>query len=285
MTLATCTAAGLPLALAAVMFSMGLSLRPHHFAPVFTRPRAVCTGLLGQLLGVPLLALAVVQLCGLQGALAVGLLVLSFSPGGTTSNLFSQLARGDLPLSISLTAIAGVVTPFTLPLLTAWALRWQGSAAAVDFPVALTIARLFAVMLLPLALGMALAAWRPAWAARAAGPVRALAIAAFASVILAIVAQRWPQLGGWLAQAGLAVALLLLAALALGWGLARLAGLGGAQRRSIGIEVGMQNGGTALLLTQGVLQDPQMSSVPLLYGLLMLLPVLALVWVGRREDA
>jgi len=115
MNLAAYTTIGLPVALATIMLSMGLVLHAQHFLAVFSRPRAVWVGLLGQMVGVPLLALLVVVATGMSGALAVGLMVLSFSPGGTTSNLFTQLAKGDLPLSISLTTIAGVITPFTLP--------------------------------------------------------------------------------------------------------------------------------------------------------------------------
>lgn len=284
MNLATFTSLSLPLALALIMFSMGLSLRIAQFSPVIRQPRALVIGLFAQLVCVPVLGYLVVLGSGLTGALAVGLMVLSFSPGGTTSNLFSMLAKGDVPLSISLTALVGLLAPVSLPLLTAWALQWQsGDAAEINFPVALTIVRLVVVMLLPLALGML---WRQFWSAaaeRALCIVRPLGIGLFSSVIAAMVIQRWSVLGSWFAQLGGPVLAMILLALLMGWGLARIAGLGSAQRKTISIEVGMQNGGTALLVTQSVLKDSQMSSVPLLYGLMMLLPVLVMVWSGRRE--
>lgn len=284
MNLATFTSLGLPLALALIMLSMGLSLHVAQFSPVIRQPRAVLIGLFGQLICVPVLGFLIVLGSGLTGALAVGLMVLSFSPGGTTSNLFSMLAKGDVPLSISLTAFAGFLTPISLPLFTAWALQWQ-SVDAIDiiFPVALTIVRLVVVMLLPLALGMV---WRQFWSAAAGRGlriVRPMGIGLFSCVIAAMVIQRWPVLGSWLAQLGGPVLMMIVLALLLGWGLARVSGLGAAQCKTISIEVGMQNGGTALLITQGVLNDAHMSSVPLLYGLMMLIPVLFMVWSGRRE--
>lgn len=286
MNLTTFTSLGLPLALALIMFSMGLSLRIAQFSPIIRRPRAVVVGLFGQLVCVPVLGYLIVLGSGLTGALAVGLMVLSFSPGGTTSNLFSMLAKGDVALSISLTALAGFLTPISLPLLTAWALQWQsGDTADINFPVALTIVRLVVVMLLPLALGMLWRQFWPAAAERVLRIVRPLGIGLFSCVIAAMVIQRWPVLGAWLAQLGGPVFTMILMALLMGWGLARMAGLGSEQRKTISIEVGMQNGGTALLVTQGVLNDSQMSSVPLLYGLMMLLPVLVMVWSGRREKA
>lgn len=284
MTLAAYTAVGLPLALALIMFSMGVSLLPGAFLELTRQPRALFVGLFGQLVLVPLLAMIVIVVTGLSGSLAVGLLVLSFSPGGTTSNLFSYLAKGDVPLSVLMTAIAGVVTPFSLPLLTSWALQWQlGRGVDIDFPVGLTMLRLGLVVLLPLLLGMCWRYLRPDSASTASAVLRPAGMLAFASVIVVMVVQRWPVLGGWLEQLGLPVVLLLLVSLTTGWLLACAAGLGVQQCKTIGIEVGMQNGGMALLVTQGVLSDAQMSSVPLLYGLLMLLPVLVLVGVGCRE--
>lgn len=286
MTFATFTSIGLPIALALIMFSMGLSLQLAHFSTLLKQPRSVLIGLFGQLICVPLIALLIIQITGLSGALAVGLMVLSFSPGGTTSNLFSYLAKGDLALSISLTTLAGLITPVSLPLLTTWVLSWQSiDLQDFNFPVGLTIFRLVMVMLLPLALGMLVKRYIATAAHFALLIVKPLSICLFAAVIMAMLLQHWGVLDSWFSQIGIPVISMIFLALLLGWGLARLAQLKLAQRKTICIEVGMQNGGTALLLTQGVFNDPQMSCVPLLYGLLMLLPILFLVWTGRREPS
>ncbi|MGB1239284.1 MAG: bile acid:sodium symporter family protein [Pseudomonadales bacterium] len=279
MTLDSISSIGLPLSLAAIMLAMGLSLQSQQFKAVLLAPRAFVIGLTAQLVAVPLIALAVIAMTGISGALAVGLIALSLSPGGTTSNLFTQLCNGDVALSISLTTAAALVAPFTLPLATAWALQWQLSTAAeIDFPVLLTISRLLAVMLLPLLAGMMLNRYCPVFSQRLAAPIRGIAIAGLGTVIACLVLQHWGQFPLWFSQVGSAVALLLAATMSLGWILARAARLKRRQCKSICIEVGMQNGGTALLLTQGVLANPQMSSVPILYGLTMLIPIAIFTW-------
>ena len=117
--------AGLPIALFLIMLSMGMTLRVADFDRVVREPRAFSVGVISQLLLPPALAFCLILLFTLPPALAVGLMVLSFCPSGTTSNLFSHLARGDVALSISLTAVASAITPFTVPLLTEQVLVWQ----------------------------------------------------------------------------------------------------------------------------------------------------------------
>jgi BASS family bile acid:Na+ symporter len=277
---------GLPLALFLIMLSMGLRLRAADFRPLLTAPRAFVLGLSAQLLLLPPLAALVCVLFDLPPALAVGLMILSACPGGTTSNLFSHLARGDLALSIALTTAAGFITPLTIPLVAQWALDWQfGATQAVQLPLPQVIGRLVLVSILPVLIGLVWHAVSPAQAALWQRRLQPLATALFASVIVAIIAQQWARIPQHWAAVGLACLAMIALALAAGWLLARAAGLAVAPQRTISIEVGMQNGGTALLVTQGVLADAQMSSVPLLYGVLMLGPVLLIVGLARYGDA
>ena len=118
----TLTQIGLPLALIFIMTGVGMSLRPQNFHQVATQPKAFFVGALAQLMLLPLLALGVIAVFQLQGELAVGLFILALCPGGTTSNLYSYLSKADVGLSVSLTALVGFVTPFTLPFLAAWAM-------------------------------------------------------------------------------------------------------------------------------------------------------------------
>ena len=129
MLLASQIQAALPVVLFVIMLALGMTLTAGEFRRVLLAPRAFATGLAGQLLALPLLGLAVVVTFDLSGEMAVGLMVLSFCPSGTTSNLFSHLARADVALSICLTGVASLVTPFTIPVLTALSLDgkqiWQ----------------------------------------------------------------------------------------------------------------------------------------------------------------
>ena len=282
MELAPLVQVALPVALFLVMLGMGMTLRLLDFRRLVGAPRAFALGLGAQFLALPLLAMIIVVGFELPPELAVGLLVLSFCPSGTTSNLFSYLARADVALSISLTAVSSVVTPFTVPLLTRFALEWQlGAERSIDFPVAKTMLQLAVVVLLPLAVGMIWNERRPVACGRWQPFVHRLSVALFGAVILAMVVDLWEPMPEFLAAAGAACIAMIVSALVLGWSLASLAGLDPRQVKTVSIEVGMQHGGMALVVTQGVLASATMSIVPVLYGLLMLIPILILVVAVR----
>lgn len=275
---------GLPISLILIMLGIGLKLEFRDFRNVAAKPAAFLVGISGQLVLVPLLALLVVTVGGLTGATAMGLLILSFCPGGTSSNLFSDLARGNVALSVSLTLAASLVTPFTIPALTYLALQSHGGASSVDFPVAVTMLRLVIVMIIPLLVAMYFRFRFPALAMRCVRWVSPLASGLFALVILLMILQQWDDMFTHFEMAGYGVTLLLALTLLSGFFLSRIFGMSKKDRSTITIEVGMQNGGTALLVTEGVLHNEQMSIVPVLYGLLMLVPVVLLIWSIRHEN-
>ena len=278
MELAPIIQIGLPVALFMVMLGMGMTLEADDFRRVASQPRAFSLGMAAQFLLLPLLAAVIVVLFALPPELAVGLLVLSFCPSGTTSNLFSYLARADVALSISLTAFASVVTPFTVPLLTGWALQWQlGAAQPIPFPVIKTMLQLAVVVLIPVVVGMAWKSRAPQSCNYWQPGIHSLSVVLFVLVISAMVIDLRAQLPLFLAITGLVCVTMITIAMTLGWAVARLGRLNVRQTKTISIEVGMQHGGMALVVTQGVLDNSTMSIVPVMYGLLMLIPILVLV--------
>ncbi len=285
MELAPIIRIGLPIALFMVMLGMGMTLSIADFRRVATQPRAFGLGMGVQFLLLPLLAVVLIQLFKLPPELAVGLLVLSFCPSGTTSNLFSYLARADVALSISLTAVASVLTPFTVPLLTRWVLEWQlGAAQPVPFPVLKTMMQLAVVVLIPVVVGMVWKHRAPRGCDRWQPKVHGFSVLLFVAVIVAMVVDLRSQLPEFFALTGMVCVTMILAAMSLGWVAAKLGRLDLAQTKTISIEVGMQHGGMALVVTQGVLANPTMSIVPVMYGLLMLIPILALVASVRIHE-
>lgn len=274
----------LPAALFIIMLGMGMTLRPADFGRVFTLPRAVLVGLTGQMLFVPLLAFGVVTLFQLPPELAVGLMVLSFAPGGATSNMMTFLSRGDVALSITLTAFASVITPFTMPLLTQLSLdHWMGSSQPIELPIAQTMLRLFVITVVPVSIGMWLHGKKPELSQKLAKVVKPLSIGFLAMVIIGIVAKHWTQMPEFLAAVGWPVIVLNSLALGLGYLFARVNGLNVPQQLTIGIEVGVQNGGTALLVTGAILGNSVMSVPPVIYGILMWGPSMLFgLWWGKR---
>lgn len=265
---------GLPVSLALIMLSLGLTIRLDDFKQQLAMPRSTIIGLAGQLLLVPVLAIIVIMLFQLPPVLAVGLMILSFCPGGVTSNWFSHIAKANIPLSISLTVIASLITPFTIPLFSELALQmFMGENRNVHIPLGLTMSRLFIISVIPVGLGMFIFSRFKVFSVRWQPLIYRLATSLFMLVILSIIIQQWAQLPDLLAQSGGAsIAMILLAMLA-GTLIARITHLSSKDRHTITIEIGMQNGGMALVVTQGVLQSAPLSIVPVVYGLLMLIPI------------
>lgn len=265
---------GLPVSLALIMLSLGLTIRLNAFIQQVSTPKATLVGLLAQLCLVPVLALCVVLLFDMPPALASGLMILSFCPGGVTSNWFSHMSRANVPLSISLTLIASLITPFTIPLLAELALQWQmDENRTIQIPIGLTMMRLFIISVIPVVLGVALRTRFERFSSSLQPLIYRFATVLFLCVITGIIVQQWARLPGFLAQAGAASMAVILAGMLAGTLLAGVTRLSSKDRHTITIEVGMQNGGMALVVTQNVLQSSELSIVPVIYGLIMLLPI------------
>ena len=284
MNLNTFIQIGLPVSLGLMMLSMGLTLKGKDFQAVIQQPKAFMVGLSAQMLLVPLLALLLLQVFKLPPILAVGLLILSFSPGGTTSNLFSYMAKGDVALSIALTAVASFITPFSIPLLTELALQSQlGENTDIVIPIGLTMKRLLVVTIVPVLLGMALHTFKSNWADKIQPVIHKIAIGLFLAVIFSMIFKLSNKMPEFLSQVATITSVMIILAMLAGYLLAKFANLNPKQVKTNTIEVGMQNGGMALIVTQSVLNNPQMSVVPVIYGLIMLIPIIIFVLISRRK--
>ena len=263
----------LPLALAFIMLSMGLALTPADFARVARRPAAALIGLTAQMVLLPMLAFVLVVAWGtawvMDPSLAVGFLIIAACPGGVTSNLLTHLARGDTALSISLTAVTSVLASVTIPLIVTAAKAWFLGTEAPPLPLLGTMAGIFAIVTLPVLVGMAVKAARPAFAARSEPVCRQAATVLFVVIVLAAVAVEWPLLVAHFGEIGPPVLLLNLACMATGWLLARLARLGRDQTVAITLETGLQNGTLAVLIAATFLASDLMVVPGAVYSLVM----------------
>ncbi|MCP4447685.1 MAG: bile acid:sodium symporter family protein [Myxococcales bacterium] len=260
----------LPLALFVIMLGMGLALSTGDFKRVSKNPKAFLVGLWAQMLLLPAIGFAIATALSLPPMLAVGLMILALCPGGTTSNLYAYLAKGDLALSISLTAVASLIAPFSLPIIGSWALHhFMGDSIAVSLPLGKTIIQLIAITVLPVGIGMLVRAKAAGFADRAEKPVRIASVVFLVAVIAGIIRGAWSELPDFFADAGLAALLLNLGTMATGFALAKLARLSRPQSITIGLEVGLQNGTTALLVTGTILANPVMSIPPAVYSIIM----------------
>ena len=273
----------LPLALFAVLFGMGLSLVPGDFRRVVLHPKAKIIGLGCQLILLPAVAFALALLFRLPGELAVGLMVLAACPGGATSNVITHLSKGDTALSVTLTAVSSMECVFTIPWVVGWSMDWfMGSGAAVALPFWKTLGQLAFVTILPILCGMALRQARPALAQRLQRPANVFALVFLALIIAAAVA-REKDLAHQFAVAGPAAITLNIVMMFLGFTIGWLAGLPRAQRVTIAIETGIQNGTLALGITLALLESSTIAMPAAVYSLFMFLSgAFMIAWFGRR---
>ncbi|MFN9872374.1 MAG: bile acid:sodium symporter family protein [Cyanobacteriota bacterium] len=273
----------LPLALAVVMFDMGLGLIPEDFRRITRYPKAVAVGSLCQVLLLPLIGTLIAMVVPMQPAIAVGLIVVALCPGGASSNLMTYLARGDVALSVTLTAVSSIVTVFTIPLFTNLALQhFLGESTAIVLPVGSTILQIFLITLLPVAIGMTIRYLFPNTARRLEKQMSRLAIGLLALIITLLAIKEGNKLPGFLMQAGMSVVLLNLLAMLAGWLAARLFRLPLAQQICIAIEVGIQNGTLAIAITAGLLNNADMAVPAAVYSLLMYATGLGAIALSRQ---
>src|SRR5262245_15787664 len=174
---------GLPLALALIMFGLGLDLTVADFRRVGRHPKAVAIALTCQILVLPAVCFGLVVLFDLPPLLGVGMLLLAASPGGTSANLFSHLFRGDVALNITLTAINSVLCIVTLPLVTNFAIDWFDLGDSVSMPLG-EVLKVFAIVLIPVGVGMLVKRGRPGFAAAMDRPVRIGSAVILAALVL-----------------------------------------------------------------------------------------------------
>jgi BASS family bile acid:Na+ symporter len=263
---------------------MGLSLVPEDFKRITRDPKAVVVGTVCQVLLLPLIGTLITLAVPMQPEIAVGLLVLAVCPGGPSSNLITYLAKGDVALSVTLTAVSSIVTVFTIPLFTNLALQhFLGESAAIALPIGTTTLQIFLITLLPTVIGMAIRYQFPGTARRLERQMSRLAAGLLALVIVLLLVKEGSKLPGFLVQVGVGVLLLNLVAMLAGFLAGKVFRLPLAQQICIAIEVGIQNGTLAIAITAGLLNNPDMAVPAAIYSLLMYITGFGAILYGRQS--
>lgn len=276
------TTIGLPIALAIIMFGLGLDLTVADFRRIAKHPKAVSVALGCQLLLLPLVCFGLVIAFDLPALLGIGMLLLAASPGGTTANLFSHLFRGDVALNITLTAINTVIAVITLPLITGFAIAYYDRQDDVTMPL-VEIVKVFALILLPVGLGMLVHAKRPDFAARMDKPVRIGSALILAILVVGILLDQRENVGDYLADVGLVTAIFCAVSLVVGYFVPRALGVSGPQSIASSMEIGVHNGTLAIFVAVEVLDSTEISVPAAVYSLIMFVfAALWGSWVSRR---
>ncbi|PRY54886.1 BASS family bile acid:Na+ symporter [Knoellia remsis] len=275
---------GLPIPLAVIMFGLGLSLTPADFRRVRQNPTIVVVALACQLLVLPIIAFLLVKGFGLAPLLAVGFMILAASPGGTTANLYSHLFRGDVALNITLTAINSLIALFTLPLITNFALgHFLDGSERIGLHYD-KLLQVFAIVLIPVALGMVVRRRSPQFADRMDRPVRTASAVMLLLVVLGAMWTERENISEYLAEVGLVAALFCVLSLTIGYIVPQRLGMSEDQAVASGFEIGIHNSTLAIAMALTVIGSAQMSVPSAVYGVLMF-PIAAVFGMVVRNRA
>lgn len=275
----------LALSLIIIMLGMGLSLVTDDFKRIIVYPKAIFVGLTNQLIILPLIGFAIAIAFPIKPEIAIGIMILAACPGGPTSNLIAHLAKGDLALSVSLTAISSLVTIITIPFIVNFALiQFLNEGQVIKLDVVETIIQIFVIIVIPVAIGMLIRRYKEGFALKMEKPVRKASGFVIALVIIGIVIKEKENLIPYLKQAGLVALILNVATMLVGYYSAKLFKIMDKRAVSISIESGIQNGTLAIMIAVVLLGNSEYAITPAIYSLLMFFTGGAAIYFGIKKS-
>jgi bile acid:Na+ symporter, BASS family len=252
-----------------IMFSLGISLTLRDFRNVFEDKKAFLVGAAGQILMLPLIACAIIMAFQPPAAIAIGLLILAAAPGGATSAFMTGLLKGNVALSVSLTAICSLLCVVTTPMLLSTLIPLvTGGSATISVPIGQIIQSMLMIVVGPVALGMALRAALPRFAGQAEKPIKILASLLFVALLVGAIASQLDLVRESFAAAGLFTIILNVSTMLCAFVLAMAFRLNGRDGIAIVFEVGLQNAPLAMFIAATVMKQPELSIVAAIYGVL-----------------
>src|SRR5687768_865891 len=277
----------LPLSIAIIMVTLGMTLTIADFRRIFMQPKPVLIGLLCQMILLPLLGFAVAWIFALPAIYAISLILLAVSPDGATSNLIIHAGDGDRALGITLTAITNMLAFVTIPIGLGFAYSIYGSGALdIDFPVMDTMIQVAVITLIPTLIGMGIRQWKPDFAENSKRWSKIFATVFLFLVIAALVAQNWDMIVRDGPRFAPAFIVLNVASLIIGYYVSKFAGVDHIQSMTIAIETGLQNSTVSITVAITLLNNNDMAIIPGLYALWMYVTGFGLAyWMTRKTPA
>ena len=277
---------GLPVALCIIMLGLGLSLRLEDFVRVLARPRTVLIGLVCQIVLLPVLCFVLVYVSSLPPAICVGMMLLAASPGGTSSALFTHLARGDVALGITTTAVGSLLAMVSLPIIANLSLiAFYGEEGAVKLQFH-QVLQIFLIAIVPALIGAFIHRRYPALAERMDRPVKLLATLFLAAVVLIALIGQWGLLATWGLTVGTLVLVFSILSFAVGYWVPRTLKVERRQAVALAMSTGVHNAALviALAMSEYMLNNPEMAIPPAAYGLVAYVVGGVFVWGLNRNS-
>jgi len=272
------------LALALVMFGLGLSLTVQDFARLREHPRAVLLALVLQMVALPAVAIGLIVLLGVQPIYAVGLMLLAASPGGVSANLFSHLFGGNVAMNISLTAINTVLSIVSLPLIANWAIATYLQTSQVVPLQFGKVLEVVGVVMVPVLIGMVVRHRQPGFSERMGSPMKAFSAVVLAAFSLIAIVKEWSALTASINSLGPVVLAFNLASLLVGYYLSRAAGLAKPLATAVSFEIGIHNSTLAIFVALSVLGNLQLGLPAAIYSVSMYLTATAFGFLVLRRS-
>lgn len=273
----------LPLALAFIMFTLGLGLTFSDFARVARMPKNFLIGLVSQLLFLPLVALIIVFIWPLQPELAIGLILIAAAPGGVTSNILTSFAKGDVALSISLTAVMSLLSVISVPLVLGLSIGLISDSSLGSISLTGIVISMFLIVTLPVLLGMIFRACLSYLTKRIERLAKILSTALFVLVLIGAILAERQNLTEYFAQTGLVVLILNILMMTIAYYWAKLFSTGGPQLKAISIECGLQNGTLAIFVGTSVFGGGLYIIPAATYSVIMYLTSLIFIYFIRNR--
>ncbi len=276
----------LPLALAFIMFALGIGLTFKDFTRVVRQPRDFMIGLISQILLLPLVAFALVKIWSMPAELALGLMIIAAAPGGVTSNILTSFARGDVALSISLTAITSLLSVITIPFIVTISYSYlMGGSAGQEVSVANTALSVFAIVTIPVLAGLTVRRFAEGFALRFEPTARTFSTILFVVVLAGAIFQERANIVEYFAQAGLITLTLNVVMMVLAFTVAGVFASGRRQKTAISLECGLQNGTLAIAVATLLFGGGLITVPAATYSLIMFATGLIFVAVLRRINS
>ena len=273
----------LAISLIIIMLGMGLGLAPDDFKRVVKYPKAIFIGLTNQIIILPILGFGLVYMFDAHSDIAVGIIILAACPGGPTSNLISHLAKADIALSVSLTAVSSLLTIITIPFIVNFGLvTFYKGPSDIQLDVVNTILQIFVIVIIPVGIGMLIKAKNAGFAEKMAKPVKIGSGIVLALIIIGITLKEKENFVSYFQQAGIISLLLNVGSMGIGMLSAFLFKLSLPQARSISIESGIQNGTMAISIATVLLANPAFAIAPAVYSLIMFGSGAFVIFLGNK---
>ncbi len=278
----------LPLAIGIIMMGLGLSLTINDFKRVAIYPKAVIVGLVCQMLILPIVCFLIVKGFALSPELAVGLMLLSAVPGGPTANIYSHLAKGDVALNVTLTAVNSVLALITLPFIVNFAIGYFMQSEQVVTMQFSKVIEVCAMVLIPVSIGMLMRSKFPTLTLKLHKPVKIMSASFLALIIIMVVMKEQQTLAIYFKEVGVAAFVFNVLSMGIGYFIPRMLRIEKKQAIAIGMEIGIHNGTLAIYIAFNVIGNSTMSIPPAIYSLIMFFTAAVfgfLVNMGSKKSA